>query len=231
MFWLAFTTGLFGSLHCVGMCGPIALALPLSKENQQKLFFNNVRYNLGRIITYSILGIFIGLIGEGFGMAGLQKGLSVIIGLSLLLVVLFSVNVEKQFIQIPLFSRLYFWLKIQLAKFLKKATPASVFSFGLLNGLLPCGLVYVGLAGALTTGSPIQGAIYMALFGLGTFPLMFLTVLLGNKVSVPVKATLRKGYPAFLSLLALWFIYRGVYFYLPPNFQISLDLLAIPMCH
>ena len=231
MFWLAFTTGLLGSLHCVGMCGPIALAIPMKSRSKWRLLFNASLYNGGRTFMYVLLGLLLGIIGEGFGMAGLQKGLSVGIGILLLVVVFFSINLEKRLLQIPILGRLFFQLKISLANYIKQPSTTTIFFTGFLNGLLPCGLVYIALAGALATGTLLGSLQYMLLFGIGTIPLLFLTILIGNQSTLPLKKVLQKAYPVFLTILGCWFIYRGIYIYLPAEIYLSDVFSLLPMCY
>ncbi|MFK7979794.1 MAG: sulfite exporter TauE/SafE family protein [Saprospiraceae bacterium] len=231
IFWTAFTIGLFGSLHCIGMCGPIALAMPLQKKSRFSLLTNSLLYNFGRAITYSFLGVFIGIIGEGIVFAGLQKVLSILTGVMLLGMVFFSVNLESKIISFPFFNQFYLRVKNLLGHYLRKNTKETVLAIGLLNGLLPCGLVYLAMVGALSAESILGSSLYMFSFGLGTMPLMLLFLLLGNGTHQKYRLQLRRLYPTFLTLLALWFIYRGANFYLPPDFKLSAALQYIPMCH
>jgi sulfite exporter TauE/SafE len=231
MFWTAFTIGLFGSLHCIGMCGPIALAMPLQGKSRWQLMTNSLLYNLGRVVTYTIFGVFIGIIGEGIVFAGLQKILSILTGVSILLVLIFSINIEKKVNAFPIFQSLYFKLKIKLSQILKKGSNWTTLSVGLLNGLLPCGLVYLAMAGALSAGALWQSSLYMFSFGLGTIPLMLAFILIGNTAHQKYRIRLQKLYPAFLVVLAAWFIFRGVAFYLPPDFKLSAALEYLPLCH
>ena len=200
----AIALGFLGSFHCVGMCGPIALALPV--HNKPPLFRNSLilLYNLGRISTYALFGLLAGLVGESFAMAGFQQGLSVAMGL-ILLATLF----------LPLKSSLpvhgfFLGIKASLQRVFSKGTRPSLFVVGLLNGFLPCGLVYVGIAGAAATGSLVKGALFMASFGLGTAPLMLALPLLGNKISLSSRNRIRKATPAIVAVMALLLILRGL---------------------
>jgi len=172
IFWTAFTIGLFGSLHCIGMCGPIALAMPLQKDSRFHLLTNSLLYNFGRAITYGFLGIFIGIIGEGIVFAGLQRVLSILTGVMLLGMVFFSINLESKIVSFPFFNQFYLRVKSLLGKSLRKNTKGTVLTIGLLNGLLPCGLVYLAMVGALSADSILGSSFYMFCFGLGTMPLM-----------------------------------------------------------
>lgn len=231
MIWTAFTIGFFGSLHCIGMCGPIALVLPFGQRSRWQMAFNALLYNLGRTVTYTALGIIIGLLGKGIFLAGLQKQLSIFTGISLLLVVLFSINLERKIVSIPFFNQLFFFLKSGLRSLLKKPSRASIFFTGLLNGLLPCGLVYLALVGALTMGNIESSAVYMLFFGLGTIPLMLGATLMGKYLDLRFRNQLKKLYPVFILGLAVWFIVRGLNFYVPANFDFWEAMQNIPMCH
>ena len=229
MYWTAFTIGLFGSLHCLGMCGPIALAIPLKERSRFYLIANSLLYNFGRTLTYGLLGMLIGIIGEGIVFAGLQKILSVITGLALLIIVGFSINLEHKIISLPFFNEFYLRLKTKLAQLLPKSQKGAALAIGVLNGLLPCGLVYLAMIGALSAGSIWESSLYMFTFGLGTFPLMLIFLLVGKGVNIKFK--LQRLYPVFLTALAIWFIYRGIHFYLPTDFKLSVAMQYIPLCH
>lgn len=101
--WTAFLTGLLGSLHCAGMCGPICLALPMGEESGSR-WWRALQYHSGRILTYVLLGTFFGWVGAGFRLAGMQSTLSVAAGVVLLAVALLSIDVD---------SRLAKWLPLR----------------------------------------------------------------------------------------------------------------------
>lgn len=229
--WTAFTIGLFGSLHCVGMCGPIAAALPLSRKGRLNQIGNLLLYNSGRIITYSIIGGVIGLLGKGILFAGFQRGMSLALGITLLVITLLAINVESKLLELGFINRFYLTLKGKLAGLLKKRSGSSFFSIGLLNGLLPCGLVYVAVFGALSATSVLKGMSYMAFFGLGTVPLMFASSVVGNLAGLRFRNILRKIQPVLLLLFALLFIFRGLHFHLPTDFFFWDEMQEIPMCH
>ncbi len=231
MLWTAFTIGIVGSLHCVGMCGPIALALPYQGKMRWAAAGNVMLYNLGRIVTYGLLGAVIGIFGKGALLAGMQTYISIGLGVVLLLVALFSVNVESRLIRLPLVHRLQGWVKAQLGRLLRSRRKGSLLLIGMLNGLLPCGLVYMAIVGALTAGGILQGATYMALFGLGTVPLMMATALAGQFVSLQWRSRLRKLIPVFLVAFAILFIMRGLQFHIPADFRFWEGMQDLPLCH
>lgn len=231
MFFAAFLTGLVGSLHCVGMCGPIALALPYQGQNKWTASANVLIYNLGRIFTYGLIGTVIGLIGKGLFLAGIQAYFSIGLGVLLLLVALFSVNVEHKILMIPAFWRLNQWVKINLANLLKQNNPQTLFLIGTLNGLLPCGLVYMAVVGAVAMGTIGEGALYMALFGFGTLPLMLLTAIGGQFISLRWRNRIKRLLPAFLVAFAILFIMRGLNFAAPLELRFWENWDQVPMCY
>lgn len=208
--WTAFVIGLAGSFHCVGMCGPIALALPANFNYRIHIVFSRILYNLGRVLTYTALGALFGVFGKAIALAGVQQALSIALGVVLLLVAFFSMNLESNFISFPFLTRFNIFIKNNLGKLLKVNSQSSLLMIGVLNGFLPCGFVYLGLVGAITTGTVVNGALYMMLFGLGTFPLMFATSMLGSIISIRVRNVFRKLTPAFFILFACLFIVRGM---------------------
>ena len=231
MLWTAFTIGLFGSLHCVGMCGPIALALPYQQQNRWLAAWKVLLYNLGRATTYVLLGVLVGLLGKGLFLAGMQRWLSVGLGVSLLLIALFSISVESRLLSSSITGRFFLFVKTLLGKLLKNNRGTNFFRIGVVNGFLPCGLVYMAIVGAVTMGSISGSAYYMLLFGLGTVPLMLVAALAGQMVSLPVRNYLKRLYPLFLIALAALFIFRGLNFDVPHDFSFWEAMQNVPMCH
>lgn len=210
----AFMIGLAGSVHCVGMCGAIALSLPYPNNSKWLAVKNASLYNFGRIITYSILGAVLGLIGQGVELIGYQQQFSIGLGILLLIIALFAINVEYQLVRLPIINQSYLKLKGLLGRFLSPknnhAASVSTFSIGLLNGLLPCGLVYMALVGAVSQVSAWEGALYMALFGLGTFPLMFATAFMGRLATAKWRKYFHQMARVALFVFAILFILRGM---------------------
>jgi sulfite exporter TauE/SafE len=207
---LAIVTGLITSLHCIGMCGPIAVALPLGNKNWIGKAGGTLLYNIGRTITYALIGAMFGLLGQGIRMAGFQQWASIIIGALMILSVLFpALFKDKRKIE----SFFFGYTGKLIGKFRKlfsNSSYISLFLIGLLNGLLPCGPVYVAVAGALNTGNMLSGIIFMILFGLGTIPIMFAIPMLGNIIGVKIRKKFNWVLSAFIVLLGILFILRGL---------------------
>ena len=206
MYYLSgFLVGIMGSLHCLGMCAPLSMVMGNKKFLKGKLI-----YNSGRVVTYAILGLFVGLLGQLIAYGGLQQVLSVFAGLFLLTFAVMPYLAKKIESGSSLASKLVIWLKSKMGLFLKKPGYSSSFTVGMLNGILPCGLVYLALAGAALAGSMEGGMVYMIFFGLGTFPMMLLAASIGKFFQQKFSFNLIKIYPYFLAVLGIFFIIRGL---------------------
>jgi len=212
---IALTIGLASSLHCVGMCGPIALSLGLDAENKLKFSVRNLTYQFGRITTYTILGALLGLVGEGFSFVGFQNYLSIIIGILMIIMVMIPKFYEEGATSFKPINQLMIKVKIKLGKYLIRKDSKSLYIVGVLNGLLPCGSVYATLTAAIAMGSIFKSASFMFFFGLGTLPLMFATVMFGNFLSVKQRQTILKILPIITILLGILFILRGLELNIP----------------
>ena len=202
----AFILGLAGSLHCAGMCGPLALALPTAGPAGPGFVAGRFAYNLGRVVTYTMMGVVFGLIGRTLLLAGIQRWVSIALGIALLAGLFASHRLSRW---LPV-ARLVDWLKVRMGVLLRRRSGVSLGILGLLNGLLPCGLVYVACAGAIATSGVLSGAAYMAVFGLGTVPMMLAISLSGKLVPVSLRLRLRSWIPVTVSLLAILLILRGL---------------------
>jgi len=203
----AISLGLLGSMHCVGMCGPLALALPIHNKSTAAKIYSVLVYNIGRALTYCLFGVLFGMIGRGFAVFGLQQIISVILG-SLILI---SILVPRLYsFEETLFYSQLNKLKQIISNYFTRSGLSSFFIVGLLNGLLPCGLVYMAVAGAIATGNVVNGALFMAAFGLGTIPAMFGLMWFGNLISIKRRTLIRKAFPYMMSLIAIMMILRGM---------------------
>jgi uncharacterized protein len=217
---VAFFIGLFGSIHCVGMCGPLALALPVNNTGTLWLVFDKLIYQLGRVISYTMLGLVIGLIGKQVWLLGIQQSVSIISGVLIIAAAL---------------TRLFKWRFFSQ----KKGGPATLINrslvyalqhkwghlfIGMLNGLLPCGFVYLALVGAVNTPSVLSSAKYMFWFGMGTLPLMFIATVSTGFFSLNIRRKLNSIVPYFMLCLGVWFIMRGLSLniaYLSPTINVE----------
>ncbi len=212
--------GLAGSLHCLGMCGPLQLALIGGATGQPWL--RTLEYQIGRILTYSGLGIFFGLAGKAIALAGLQQALSLFAGLFMVAFALLAWRLERWLHRWTLLQRWSAWLQHHMSGLLRRHPDGASFSFGLLNGLVPCGLVYAALAGAISMSDPVEGAAFMFFFGLGTAPLMLGAALVGNRFSKAIRTRFRYIQPVLLIVSGALLIQRGL------QLDLSLFNSAVP---
>ncbi len=216
----AMTLGFLGSFHCIGMCGPIALTLPINSGSLFHKLNHLILYNLGRTLTYSMIGLIFGSIGQTFVWFGFQQILSILIGVLILFSVFFSSGyAAKHKLTSGIYNRMAF-VKKAMSDLFKRKGWQTTFSIGLLNGLLPCGLVYMGVAGAMASNSAANGAMFMAVFGLSTIPVMMSISLLGNIISIRFKQAIQSMVPYVLSVMAVLLILRGLNLgipYISPN--------------
>ena len=206
----ALTLGLLGSFHCVGMCGPIALAIPLKTDSWLARIFGGVLYNLGRAITYAIMGAVFGLLGRGLVMSGFQQWISVIMGAIMILSVITPSIYKNRFNADKGVFSFVGKVKMSLGKLFAKRSYGALLMIGLLNGLLPCGLVYFAIAGAIATGSSISGSLFMFIFGLGTLPMLLAISLIGNMITLELRKKITKLIPYAIVFIGVLFILRGL---------------------
>ena len=207
--WTALMLGVIGSLHCIGMCGPIALALPIAQMSRGGRLRGIFAYNFGRAATYSVLGAVSGLIGSALNWFGGQQALSITAGVIILIALFFGLAGKR----IPLpgwLSRTYAVLRSSIVRLFSNKTTKGLLMIGLLNGLLPCGLVFAALAGAASTGSFLSGALFMFVFGLGTIPAMFSLSLAAVHITDSFRNKLRRAVPVFVVVMAVLLIVRGL---------------------
>ncbi|KAF0128910.1 MAG: hypothetical protein FD155_2921 [Bacteroidetes bacterium] len=208
--YTAFTIGLIGSFHCIGMCGPIAIALPIGRKSWLDRSLGGLVYNIGRTVTYGVLGAIFGLLGKGIEMAGFQQWASILMGIIMILSVFFPFIFREKF-NIDTFTSGFTGKLVRRFKVLfGKQSKSNLFVIGLLNGLLPCGLVYVAVAGAINTNDVVLGVLFMILFGLGTIPIMLSVSLIGNLASGTVRKYMNRVLPVFIVILGIIFILRGL---------------------
>jgi sulfite exporter TauE/SafE len=219
---LAFFTGLFGSLHCIAMCGPLVMSLPLAGTSAWYSFIQRLLYQLGRILTYSCFGILFGWIGQGFNLLGWQQIISLCTGIILVLIA-FAHFTKRNITVIERFQlKLIGPLSNCMGKLLGK--PYGGFLAGMLNGILPCGMVYLALAGAVNANSIAAGAEYMFYFGLGTTPLMLMASVAGMFFRRWAQLRFSKVLPYLTLFMGIWFILRGADLaipYLSPHIQVT----------
>jgi len=205
-----FTLGAAGSLHCVGMCGPLSLALPVHHLSPAKKIFSLLLYQLGRIITYSSMGLLLGLAGRRIYISGYQQWFSIFMGV-IILVLATLYFIQQRTIHLKFLNRFYSFIQQQMSKLLRSsAWPYSFLLMGMANGLLPCGMIYIALATTLSFTGVSQSVSFMAMFGAGTLPAMMLVSYAGQIIRPDRRFALRKLVPVFISIMGIMLILRGM---------------------
>jgi len=210
MLWAGFLFGILGSFHCVGMCGPIAMALPVGRGAGWSFVAGRLLYNLGRIFTYATLGALAGIFGKSLQVAGFQQTLSVISGVLILLMMVVPATFSLKFRKATGMEKGLGKINKTMAGLFRQKSLAALGLVGMLNGLLPCGFVYLALAGAISMPSVPAAMGYMFLFGLGTFPLMFVLSLSGKFIQPKIRHFFSRSVPYAATFMALLFILRGL---------------------
>ena len=233
MLYSAFIFGLISSLHCIGMCGPIAMMIPVDRNNPTKKASQIITYHLGRLSAYATIGLVFGLVGKGFFLAGIQQKMSIFIGVAMIITILTPERVLANYnFSKPVF-RLISKIKIALGKQFKNKSYQSLFTIGLLNGFLPCGMVYVALFGAIAMQSVPFGIVYMVLFGLGTIPMMSSVTYLNSFLTLSFRNKVQKAIPYVGVAIGILFILRGLGLGIPyvSPANMSLFIQETPNCH
>ena len=210
MLFPAFILGLISSFHCVGMCGPLAMAVPVQHLSPIAKRLAIVLYHTGRIITYTLLGLIFGVLGRHIFIAGFQQKASLVLGSIILFVVIYQRLYRNSYT--PPFIQ-YFTDRLQdvMRKLWGQHSSFSSFLLGMTNGLLPCGMVYFALAGALSSASITGSILFMGLFGLGTLPLMLSVHFLGTGyLNVSFRTKARRLVPVFIGCMGVLLILRGL---------------------
>jgi sulfite exporter TauE/SafE len=205
-----FVLGILGSFHCLGMCGPIAMAIPHRNTTKVGVAIESLIYNFGRVFTYTIMGIILGLIGAPLRLAGFQEYVSIVTGIILLIYLVIPRKYFQGFNSGGFFSKFVTPLKNKFQLFFKSKSIISLLFLGILNGLLPCGLVYIALAGSFAASGLFESGMYMAAFGMGTVPMMALIYFSKDLLTMNFRKKLTKAIPYGVAVIAILMILRGM---------------------
>jgi sulfite exporter TauE/SafE len=215
-----FSLGILSSFHCIGMCGPLALSIPINDASVERKILGSVLYNFGRITTYCLLGVLFGLIGKSFFIAGFQQIFSIILGLVVL--IFFVMEILKK----PIFfsHKINTFVQKLVLRFLNKKQLYKIYLLGIANGLLPCGMLYLAIAGATSLNAIYKSVLFMTFFGLGTFPAMITLSLFRFSIQSKSRSFIKKLTPYIMAIMGLVLIARGLNLgipYLSPQLQVS----------
>ena len=227
---IAFLMGVTGSLHCAGMCGAIMWAMPFYAFKGARKLVAFGMYHFMRISAYAGMGLILYSFRELFH-PGIQQAVSVILGIILLLAGILSFLPGRftSGVSLPWSG----FVQKQLALFVGNPNLGKIAISGFLNGMLPCGLVYMALTGSLSSGSPAQVVAFIFAFGAGTLPMLASIVFLRSRLSLR-SATVRKLVPVTIFCFGLLFVIRGLNLgipYLSPSVEASNGKIVHSCCH
>lgn len=208
--YLAISMGLISSFHCVGMCGPIALALPVHKGTRAQQLAGVLAYNAGRALAYAMFGMVIGILGASLAWLGVLRYASIAIGAVMLGYVFWPSGLGQR-LHMPLFwQKTMGRLKQNMGLYLKRKDLPGMLLLGMLNGAIPCGMVYMALVSSVATGSAWGGGLFMALFGLGTMPAMLALGIAKQQFTPALRTRIRKITPILVAIAGIWLVARGI---------------------
>lgn len=204
-----FVLGISSSLHCVGMCGPLSLALPVQHLSNTGRILSILLYQVGRVITYSVLGLIMGLAGRSFWLSGYQQSFSIAAGSLIILMAVFYF-LQRKHIEVPLLSHWYRFVQSLIIGVMQSQKGIIGFLLlGMANGLLPCGMVYLAAAASLSFSQVLLSVTFMAAFGAGTLPAMLLVAFGGRLMGWKGRRYARRIVPVFIVATGILLIMRG----------------------
>jgi hypothetical protein len=210
---MAFTTGLLGAGHCIGMCGGIVAALSISGEGQRGGMMFHLLYNIGRTATYSLIGFLVGWLGSAIAYSDVFKEVSrvILVGSDIFIILvglgtagLFSfINVTK--LDFPGPIKL---LTVAVSRLRKLPPGIAALPIGLFMGFLPCGFLYAMAITAAQSADPIKGALVMLAFGLGTAPSLFLFGLVAHWLGTRARLWMMRGAGGMVALMGCFNLFK-----------------------
>ena len=228
----AFVLGTTSSLHCVGMCGPLAMALPVSRSGKAGAAFTFGLYHSGRIFTYVGIGVLLGITARGISISGMQQWVSIGLGLIVISVSLYGILFRKNLKAPGFIKSAQQRLTTLMVGLLNKPSGLSYFFLGICNGLLPCGMVYIAIAGALSLGDILQAALFMSFFGIGTLPALLSLSIFGLKFKAETRMIFKQVSPYLMMFVGIILLCRGLNLGIP---LLSPKLISLPVspisCH
>lgn len=206
---LGLILGITSNLHCIGMCGPIAMAIPVNRKSNWTILSGVLQYNFGRILTYALLGIIVGSIGITIETLGFLQWLSIFAGIFLILFAWRKWFSAKFLSKIPSFG-VQSLISKGLGKVIRSKSPFKIWFLGMLNGFLPCGMVYAALINALLAGNPSGSSYAMIAFGIGTLPSMIAVGFAANRINANMRQKFNKVVPYLLTIVGILIVLRGM---------------------
>lgn len=228
---MALLMGLTGGLHCAGMCGPIMLFMPFHHFAGWRKVLALAAYHLARISVYAAMAVVL-FSFKGAFRPEVQRYVSMVLGGVLLVagIVTFLPAGFSRTVKLPWSE----FVRRKLGKFIGNPSMSSIMMSGALNGLLPCGLVYMALSASITLPGPWEAALFTYLFGMGTVPLLVAIAVVGRRVSFFRGVTFRRLTPVVVFSFGCLFLLRGMNLgipYLSPKVAVAKGKVVHSCCH
>ncbi|MDX1685877.1 MAG: sulfite exporter TauE/SafE family protein [Saprospiraceae bacterium] len=228
--WTALTLGFLGSLHCLGMCGPLVTAIPMQSNRAVSTVMNISTYHTSRILAYGFLGLIPGVLGAGLQITMAQQWISVLVGIIFLIACVLSLRNHLS-IRIPVFDQISLRIQNLFYNAIRAESRTRLVSLGILNGLIPCGMVYMAMAAALGRPTVMDSMLYMMAFGLGTVPIFVLLAFIQSRKIFDIRPHLQKLIPVSLAILGLIFLWRGLCVDIPMDLSVLKEMGWRVLCH
>lgn len=227
---MAILMGLTGSLHCAGMCGPIIWVMPFQRLSGIRKTLGIGLYHLGRISVYAVLAAVLHSFKSLFNPQ-VQQYVSIGMGGMLIVAGLFSFFPSSKFtIKLPWTG----FVRKHLGAFMGNPSVGSLFVTGMLNGLLPCGLVYMALSATMVVPDVGQAIAFMYVFGIGTVPMLVALTIIKDRAKFLNFSSARKFVPVVMIAFGCLFMLRGMNLgipYLSPKVTVEQNAVKAKCCH
>lgn len=207
----ALILGIGGSLHCLGMCGPLVMALPFGSARPEKTALHLSLYLVSKALMYGVQGLVVGTLGLGFRLITSQLVLSVTAGVFVLLVTFWPWIGRKVALPIDFDRMIRSWFQ----KLLANPKWYSFLLYGIFNAMLPCVMILVAFGASAATGHPFGGFLFMFVFGLGTVPALLAAYLSGKYITRRFRLNLQWTSRTIAILLGVVLVVRGMNIHIP----------------
>lgn len=206
--------GLVSGFHCVGMCGALTFSLPFVNDKIKHKWLGIALYHLGRIGIYTLLGVIVGYAGKFFNIFGLQQKLSIVLGIAILTILVIN-KLNNTYLSFKFINQFTAGVQHFIIQQYNTISLSKLFLMGAANGLLPCGMVYFALTGALATGNVLHAGLFMLFFGLATLPLLLMISFFSVFINITARNVMKKLAPVFIAVMAILLIIRGLNLNIP----------------
>jgi sulfite exporter TauE/SafE len=216
--------GFMGSMHCIGMCGPLVMSIHKSGGTNKPNPLYQFAYHIGKILSYVLIGILFGAMGQTFNLFLSQQKLSIAIGVSFILFFLFG-KIKSTSFSSSLTSKILTVTRF-FSQLVEGKSILKMFFTGIGNGFLPCGFVYAAAVASIATGKILDSALFMIGFGIGTIPALTSVIYFFRLLPEKAKSLFNGIYNYLLIIVGILLILRGLNLgipYISPAYDIETE--------